>query len=199
MRVGEDGEPPMMTCLRLDRSCFVNSEWCSTALKIAGTARTRVTLCRSMAWMSASGSNLRSITCWPPIIVRKCGVPHPLTWKSGTTCKGDVVLGELQTDFGVEAGGGTARDVSSPRPWEARSYRSCRTAQRTAFSVDFGRQRVRRAAGKESLVFDLSDAVGRAFHDYETRLGRQLRNHGLDERLEVLVEEDDFEPAWPTM
>jgi len=42
---------------------------------------------------------------------------------------------------------------------------------------------------KESLVFDLSDAVGRAFHDYETRLGRQLRNHGLDERLEVLVEE----------
>jgi len=87
IRVGDDGAPPTMICLRLERSCLVRSAWWRTALKMAGTARTRVTLWRSMAWISASGSNLRSITCWPPIMVRKCGVPQPLTWKSGTTCR----------------------------------------------------------------------------------------------------------------
>ena len=46
---------------------------------MAGTPSSRVTRCRWTASMSAVGSNWRSITWRPPIIVTKWGTPHPFT------------------------------------------------------------------------------------------------------------------------
>ena len=105
--------------------------------------------------------------------------------------QGNVVLGELQPDLRVQA-----VQVQLPVGHRHALGEAGRAAGVEQLGdlvlVDLRCEGVGRAAGQKGFVLIRGDAVGGAFHDHETWLSRQLRDYGFDDRLEILVEEDDL-------
>ena len=139
-----------------------------------------------------AGSNLRSITCWPPIIVRKCGVPQPLTWNSGTTWSTTSSSVKPSAELRVQAVQVQLAMRHRRRPSAGRSSRSCRRARPSRSRRSrAGAGSVEPAASSASYSW-LGDAARLAFEDDEPRPRRQRGRDRLDERREVAVEEDDL-------